>query len=80
MLLENLTVSGFKSFRKRTELPISSRTTVLLGPNDHGKTNALVAIQRLEPGKAFESRDLNDQLKNSDEAYLGFTLIMALTK
>lgn len=72
MLLTSATMSGFKSFRKRTKLPISDRTTILIGPNDHGKTNALFAIDRLNAEKPFGSSEINDRFEG-DPAYIGYT-------
>lgn len=74
MLLRNIILSGFKSFRRRTELPISDRTTVLIGPNDHGKTNALAAADRLNIDRKFDVPDLNDRCESKDDAYLSYTL------
>lgn len=75
MLLKTVTIHGFKSFRKRTELPISDKTSVLIGPNDHGKTNALLAIERLNPESPFAISEVNDAFKhNPDDAYIGYTL------
>src|SRR6202023_553151 len=74
MLLKTVTLAGFKSFRKRTELPLSDRTTVLIGPNDHGKTNALSAIERLNPESKFELAEVNDQFGGKEDAYLSYTL------
>jgi hypothetical protein len=75
MLLRSVTIHGFKSFRKRTELPISDKTCVLIGPNDHGKTNALLAIERLNAETPFARADINDAFKdNPDDAYIGYTL------
>jgi recombinational DNA repair ATPase RecF len=74
MLLKTITLAGFKSFRKRTDLPLSNRTTVLIGPNDHGKTNALSAIERLNPEAKFELTEVNDRFHRKDDAYLSYTL------
>jgi AAA ATPase domain len=77
MLLKTITLAGFKSFRKRIELPLSDRTTVLIGPNDHGKTNALSAIERLNPESKFEPSEVNDRFGDKDEAYLSYTLSLS---
>jgi predicted ATP-dependent endonuclease of OLD family len=47
MILKTVDINGYKSFRKRVELHIPSKTAVLIGPNNHGKTNALRAIEKL---------------------------------
>src|SRR6266705_3330719 len=74
MIIKTVTLAGFKSFRKRTELPLSDRTTVLIGPNDHGKTNALSAIERLNPESKFELAEVNDRFGGKEDAYLSYTL------
>lgn len=72
MLLKTVNISGFKSFRKTAKLPISGRTTVLVGPNDHGKTNALQAIDRLNASKPFQPTEVNDRLQGQDAAYISY--------
>lgn len=74
MILNSLTIDGYKSFRKKAELPISSRTTILIGPNDHGKTNALMAIEKLNPDNLFTPLEINDRLRNKEHASITFSL------
>src|SRR5580698_1310197 len=62
MLLRAATISGFRSFRKPVEVFFSSRTTVLIGPNDHGKTNVLLAIDKLGAEREFAQQDVNDRI------------------
>lgn len=47
MLLTKLKVRNFLSVHGECELPIDSRVTVLLGANDHGKSNLLKALTHL---------------------------------
>jgi predicted ATP-dependent endonuclease of OLD family len=72
MLLKKATMFGYRSFRKRTELPISDRTTILIGPNDHGKTNALLAINCLNPEIQFPGQDVNDKFSAPETAYISY--------
>lgn len=74
MLLTKATICGYKSFRKRTELPISDRTTVLIGPNDHGKSNALLAIDCINDGKPFDKDDINDRFQSGEKAFISYFL------
>ena len=71
MLLSAATISGFKSFRKPVEILFSERTSVLIGPNDHGKTNVLLAVERLAPDKQFAREDVNDRT-NEDAAHITY--------
>lgn len=77
MLLKKVSISGFKSFRKTVQLPISDRTTILVGPNDHGKTNALQAIDRLNANRPFQSSEVNDHLQGQDTAYISYIFRLA---
>jgi predicted ATPase len=47
MLLTKIKVKNFLSVNGQCELPIDSRVTVLLGANDHGKSNLLRALRHL---------------------------------
>jgi energy-coupling factor transporter ATP-binding protein EcfA2 len=71
MLLSAATISGFKSFRKPVEILFSDRTSVLIGPNDQGKTNVLLAVERLAPDKQFDREDINDRV-NDDAAHITY--------
>jgi hypothetical protein len=76
MILKSVVINGYKSFRKKVELPVGSRTAVLIGPNDHGKTNALLAIEKLDPEKRFTTEEANDLLPSSETAYISFTFAL----
>lgn len=53
-------IKGYRSIRDEIELHLDGRITVLLGANDHGKTNILAALQHLNPDAPFvEPDDLN---------------------
>jgi DNA replication and repair protein RecF len=54
MILSNLQLQNFRSFRKK-ELKFSSGTTLVVGPNTSGKTNLLEAIYLLATGKSFRA-------------------------
>lgn len=59
MRLSRVRIEGFRSIKRPLELHIDPRTTVLLGPNDHGKTNVLLALTHLQPDKPFVEEDRN---------------------
>lgn len=60
MLLCEVKISAFRSFRKVVDLFVS-RTTILIGPNDHGKTNVLLAVDKLSSDKEFLPSEVNDR-------------------
>lgn len=68
MQLVKISIEGFRSIGKRLEMVIDPRVTVLLGANDHGKTNFLDALGFLNRERSFESDDLNwDRVKDDSE-------------
>ena len=48
MLISNVFIHAFKSIRKLT-LPLDKQITVLIGPNESGKSNILKAIESFNP-------------------------------
>ncbi len=65
MRLSRVRIEGFRSIKRPLELHVDPRTTVLLGPNDHGKTNVLLALTHLQPDKPFVEEDRNWDLAAS---------------
>jgi predicted ATPase len=60
MQVNAINVSGYRSIRDSLTVHLDPRVTVLLGANDHGKSNILQAILHLNADHAFEQeRDLN---------------------
>ena len=49
MIISKLHIQGFKSIRQ-VILPLDPKITVLIGPNESGKTNILKAIDMLLKG------------------------------
>lgn len=74
MILTAATIAAYKSFRKAVTVYCSDRTTILIGPNDHGKTNALLAIQKLNPQQEFLKQEINDRTKENGPSSITFTL------
>jgi chromosome segregation protein len=64
MYLERISIYGFKTFRKETEILLSPKITCIVGPNGSGKSNIVDGIrwalgeQRLSLLRATESTDL----------------------
>lgn len=60
MRLSNIEIAGFKSIRDiALQLHIDHKITVILGANDHGKTNILEAIEHLNPDLPFTEEEVN---------------------
>jgi hypothetical protein len=74
MILTAATIAAYKSFRKPVTVYCSDRTTILIGPNDHGKTNVLLAIQKLNPQQEFPRQEVNDRTKENGPSSVTFTL------
>ncbi len=76
MRLAAVQISGYRSFSKKVTLHLDPSVTVVMGANDHGKTNLLEALTHLNPETEFdEERDLNwDHDEHPDEyPYIGYT-------
>lgn len=54
MRLKHLTIAGYRSIRERFDLDLDDLVTVILGANDHGKTNLLNALLHLNPDHPFD--------------------------
>ena len=60
MKLIEAEVEGYRSIRERLTFFVDRRVTVLLGANDHGKSNLLAALLHLNREAKFDkARDLN---------------------
>ena len=64
MKLRKAIISGFKSVKDPIELLIDDKVSVLIGANDHGKSNLLQAISKLNNDR-FSQDDENWDLKDS---------------
>jgi predicted ATPase len=60
MRLKQVTIAGYRSIRKPITLHVEPAVTVVLGPNDHGKTNLLSALLHLNTDSPYANEgDLN---------------------
>jgi AAA15 family ATPase/GTPase len=59
MILSRLRVKNFLSINGECDLPLDGRVTVLLGANDHGKSNLLRALEHLNFDTPIRSEDEN---------------------
>lgn len=72
MILSSIWISGFKSFKSKSheknDVPfiVDDKITVLIGANDHGKTNILEAIQRLNDDSPILDVDKNWDLPEGE--------------
>src|ERR1044072_2236508 len=59
MRMVKATFEGYRSLRDAVELRFDPLVTVILGANDHGKTNILDGMLHLNPSAPFVDEDLN---------------------
>ena len=59
MILNKLKIKGFRSIKKEEMLRVDDKITILIGANDHGKSNLLEAVLRLNDDRAFTMDDKN---------------------
>lgn len=60
MQLIRVEIEGYRSINSKVDIHVQRDVTVLLGPNDHGKTNILNAIEHMNRDKLFDGNvDLN---------------------
>lgn len=60
MRLTRVVITGYRSIKQSTTLHVEPDVTVILGPNDHGKTNCLSALLHLNQDRPFDAdTDLN---------------------
>lgn len=63
MTLSSITISGFKSFAKKTTIDISRNVTGIVGPNGSGKSNVAEAIRFVlgeQSMKSIRSKSMGD--------------------
>lgn len=59
MRLKKLSITGYRSIKREEILLLDDKITVLIGANDHGKSNLLAAIQCLNDDCQIKSADKN---------------------
>lgn len=59
MVLKSLVIEDFLSIRGKIEISFDQRVTILLGANDHGKSNILRALSCMNEGSPIEGEDKN---------------------
>ena len=80
MKLLQLEIEGYRSIRERVVLHVDEYVTVLLGANDHGKTNLLSAIRHFNTDHGFDpDLDLNLDLGDEPASYPSIKYVLELT-
>ncbi len=84
MHLKHLTISGFKSFAKKSELEFSAPITAIVGPNGSGKSNVAEAFrfvlgeQSIKSMRGKKGEDLifngSDSVSRANRAHVRVTL------
>ena len=69
MRLLKVTIEGYRSIRHELPLILDQRVTVILGANDHGKTNILDAIRHLNPDTSYDEDDINWDVEDQPDRY-----------
>jgi hypothetical protein len=70
MRLSKVEIAGYRSISANVTLILDPAVTVLLGANDHGKTNLLDAMTHLNAETTFDAeRDLNWDRIGQEDAY-----------
>ncbi len=57
MKLSKVIIDSFRSVHEKQELIVNDKVTVLIGANDHGKSNILHAIRLLNDGEIYTPED-----------------------
>lgn len=74
MILKSITLSGFKSFAKKTTIDVSCNVTGIVGPNGSGKSNIAEAIRFVlgeQSMKNIRSKSMSDLIfRGTDNNYL----------
>lgn len=73
LLLDRVSITGFRSIREKQDLHIDQFVTVLIGANDHGKTNLLEAVRALNDDYELRATDRNWDTTDSDAPRLEWT-------
>src|SRR5262249_54292475 len=66
MRLKEVRIKGYRSVRNQIRVLIDEKMTILVGANDHGKSNILRAIQNLNDESPFTQDDVNWDSEEND--------------
>jgi len=81
MKLTEVEIEGFRSIKTKAILRIEPNVTVVLGPNDHGKSNLIAALKFLNIDEKFDKeKDLNWDLSEQIDIYPRLLYCFKLTQ
>lgn len=72
MKLKTLCLENFLSIRKAVTIDIDPRVTVLLGANDHGKSNILAAIEHSNSSSPITADEKNWDAGSDEEPFISY--------
>ena len=67
MKLKKTIIKGFRSIKETEAFLVDEKVTILIGANDHGKSNIISAIEYLNDERTFQKEDINWDLSDTDE-------------
>ncbi|MDQ7842092.1 MAG: AAA family ATPase [bacterium] len=67
MVLSKVRIGNFLSVREPITIDIDKKVTILLGSNDHGKTNILAALRHLNDAFPIEAEEVNWDANKEDQ-------------
>lgn len=79
MKLESVEIAGYRSTKERLDLPVDPGITILVRPNDQGKTNILDAFTHLNPSASFADADLNWDMEGQDGIFSQVRYVFCLS-
>jgi predicted ATPase len=74
VIFKSIAISNFLSIRGTISFDIDSNVSILLGANDHGKSNILAAIEHLNEGSVITAEEVNwDADESGSETEISWT-------
>jgi recombinational DNA repair ATPase RecF len=74
MLLTRVEITDFLSIKGKLPIDFDKKVSILLGANDHGKSNILAAIEHLNEGKPITQDEENWDAKGVPTISFQFSL------
>lgn len=69
MKLARALIEGYRSIAEPLTFTLDPMVTIVLGANDHGKSNILQALRHLNPDVAFGPEDLHWDMEDQPDRY-----------
>jgi predicted ATP-dependent endonuclease of OLD family len=77
MRLSKVIITGYRSIQKTEELILDKKISILIGANDHGKTNLLHAIKCLNDNSPITEEERNWDLPDTDKVKIQWHLTVS---